>query len=95
MLFCTSDINECSTGNGGCNQVCINVIGSFQCSCNAGYELDSDQRTCIGMYSVLVCTCMCVCVSVCVSVCVYVSVCVCIHECVYVCLWSTLHAFLL
>ena len=76
MLFSTSDINECSTGNGGCNQVCINVIGSFQCSCNAGYELDSDQRTCIGMCSVLVCTCMCV------YVCVFVFVCMCVHDCV-------------
>ena len=43
-----SDVNECSTNNGGCNQVCTNNIGSFVCSCNAGYELDSDERTCVG-----------------------------------------------
>ena len=41
-----SDINECSTLNGGCNQVCTNQVGSFQCECLRGYRLSPDQRTC-------------------------------------------------
>ena len=32
------DINECQTDNGGCLQKCDNLPGSFQCSCNHGYE---------------------------------------------------------
>ena len=44
-----SDINECDTSNGGCNQICINTIGSFFCECDPGYELSiEDPLTCIG-----------------------------------------------
>ena len=44
------DINECNTNNGGCNQICTNTIGSFECSCNTGYELSSNPLTCVGEY---------------------------------------------
>ena len=43
-----ADVNECNSTNGGCNHVCTNTIGTFLCSCNSGYELDADQRTCVG-----------------------------------------------
>ena len=43
-----ADVNECSTNNGGCSHVCTNTVGSFVCSCNTGYELDSDETTCSG-----------------------------------------------
>ena len=33
-----------------CNQNCFNTIGSFTCSCNNGYVLDEDGRSCNGMY---------------------------------------------
>ena len=38
---CVADINEClpNGGRGPCAQNCTNTIGSFQCSCNAGYTL--------------------------------------------------------
>ena len=42
-----SDINECSTGNGGCDHVCTNSAGSFECSCNSGYNLAADGTTCV------------------------------------------------
>ena len=42
------DINECLTSNGGCAQNCANTIGSFTCSCNSGYSLNTDNRTCAG-----------------------------------------------
>lgn len=32
------DTNECLNDNGGCQQVCTNTNGSFQCSCNLGYN---------------------------------------------------------
>ena len=37
-----TDINECAGKNGGCEQICINTCGSFQCSCSAGFTLVSD-----------------------------------------------------
>ena len=48
VLSMVSDINECLTSNGDCAQECANTEGSFQCSCNPGYELDNDQRSCNG-----------------------------------------------
>ena len=45
-----TDIDECLDNNGGCNQGCTNVNGSYDCSCDAGYFLSDDQRTCVGVY---------------------------------------------
>lgn len=42
------DINECESNNGGCLQICNNVIGSFACSCSLGFSLSADGRTCLG-----------------------------------------------
>ena len=47
LLF-FSDINECDEGTSGCAQNCHDNVGSFTCSCNAGYFLNNDQRTCGG-----------------------------------------------
>lgn len=41
-----TDIRECDTNNGGCEQTCINTIGSFRCECRSGYILNSDGQTC-------------------------------------------------
>ncbi len=46
-----ADEDECSRMNGGCEQLCNNTRGSFSCSCHPGYILDSDSRTCVGLYS--------------------------------------------
>ena len=43
------DINECSEGTDGCDQLCTNNIGSYECVCNAGYRLASDGLTCYGI----------------------------------------------
>ncbi|XP_015773280.1 PREDICTED: epidermal growth factor-like protein 8 [Acropora digitifera] len=49
---CSDDINECNRGNGGCQQLCINIIGSSTgplCSCRRGYINDpSNKKKCIG-----------------------------------------------
>ena len=45
MLF--KDINECN-GNHQCDHNCTNMDRSFKCSCDPGYELQPDNRTCEG-----------------------------------------------
>lgn len=35
---CFSDTDECSIGNPCGNGTCTNVIGSFECNCNEGFE---------------------------------------------------------
>ncbi|XP_065839553.1 low-density lipoprotein receptor-like [Oscarella lobularis] len=39
------DINECASF-GYCQQHCSNSVGSFKCSCDSGYILRPDQRSC-------------------------------------------------
>lgn len=47
-----SDIDECASNvTNDCSQNCHNLDclgGRYRCSCNMGYELGSDQHTCIG-----------------------------------------------
>ena len=44
---CISDIDECIED--ACDHNCTNTDGSFICSCNDGYELDDNGRSCNGM----------------------------------------------
>ena len=49
--FChlSTDILECSQDPNPCSQHCNELEGSYSCSCDeTGYELDTDQATCIG-----------------------------------------------
>ena len=48
--FVVPDIDECSTHRHRCSQNCHNNVGSYTCSCDAGYNLDSDYMTCSGKY---------------------------------------------
>ena len=49
------DIDECASSP--CEHTCTNTPGSFVCSCNDGYVLNSDGRTCTGKtFSVPTCT---------------------------------------
>ena len=43
------DLYECTTGSHSCgvNPVCQNTVGSYKCSCNAGYT--GDGRPCNGI----------------------------------------------
>jgi len=41
-----ADIDECEEQTSGCEQNCTNSVGSFQCSCNDGYTLDTDKASC-------------------------------------------------
>ena len=42
------DINECNINNGGCEQTCVNDVGTYNCYCNYGYNLNFDNHTCEG-----------------------------------------------
>ena len=43
------DIDECSVSNGGCGHTCNNNQGSYSCTCNTGYYLNSTNgETCHG-----------------------------------------------
>ena len=42
------DVDECSVNNGGCSELCVNKLGSFECRCNKGYKIESDLTTCSG-----------------------------------------------
>ncbi|XP_078658172.1 apical endosomal glycoprotein-like [Branchiostoma floridae x Branchiostoma belcheri] len=42
------DVDECVPrgGRGPCSQICNNTVGSFSCSCNVGFTLNQDDRSC-------------------------------------------------
>ena len=45
------DIDECNELPGICtNGRCVNTFGSFKCTCQQGYEVDSTGRICVGLY---------------------------------------------
>ena len=40
-----SDIDECATSETNtCDQICNNLVGTFNCSCHSGYELHNDTE---------------------------------------------------
>ncbi|XP_078692602.1 polycystin-1-like protein 2 [Branchiostoma floridae x Branchiostoma belcheri] len=41
-----SDIDECVTENGRCDQICTNVPGSYRCFCHHGFVLIEDSHGC-------------------------------------------------
>ncbi len=59
LLFCLGiDVDECvnllhgcSCTPAGCEYYCWNNIGSYTCSCSAGFMIDNDGETCIGKSS--------------------------------------------
>nr|XP_060497050.1 tolloid-like protein 2 [Panthera onca] len=43
------EVDECSwPDHGGCEQRCVNTLGSYKCACDPGYELAADKKTCEG-----------------------------------------------
>ena len=43
-----TDINECTDGSSNCHHMCTNDDGSYHCSCERGFSLQSDGITCRG-----------------------------------------------
>ena len=50
MLFWCADVDECARGEDECSDFaqCFNTVGSYACSCVAGYT--GDGRTCEGVF---------------------------------------------
>lgn len=47
--FLVTEVDECSLpDNGGCEQHCENTLGSYKCTCEPGYELTADKKSCEG-----------------------------------------------
>ena len=56
--FDISDINECANNTlNNCfasnHHVCRNVLGSFHCDCDLGYEADMMDNTCQGQLTII------------------------------------------
>lgn len=54
VLICVTDVNECSEELSGCDQQCLNTDGSYICSCDTGYTLLPDSKTCQGRSDCLI-----------------------------------------
>ena len=48
ILYVILDIPNCMINDHNCTQVCVELEGSFNCSCYAGYQLQQDRATCEG-----------------------------------------------
>ena len=48
LLKSIADIDECTHDTDGCEHNCNNTVGSFICSCNTGYVLTMDGKSCTG-----------------------------------------------
>ena len=46
----STDVDECTTLNGGCETTCTNNNGSFVCSCDTGYVLAANSLDCNGKH---------------------------------------------
>uniref|UniRef100_A0A1X7V6W4 receptor protein serine/threonine kinase n=1 Tax=Amphimedon queenslandica TaxID=400682 RepID=A0A1X7V6W4_AMPQE len=50
------DVNECLVSNGGCQQTCVNTIGSYYCECFDGYFFDSRTLSCLSKFANFYCS---------------------------------------
>ncbi|XP_071508868.1 bone morphogenetic protein 1-like [Diadema antillarum] len=44
--YAARDVDECRTSNGGCQQVCLNLIGNYVCGCQHGYNIAPNYHNC-------------------------------------------------
>jgi len=55
-FFCVYlDNDECATDNGNCDDICVNSLGSFHCSCQEGFSLTSNGIDCEGEPTITFC----------------------------------------
>ena len=41
-------VDECQSGNGGCDQICEDTLLAFNCQCRNGFALNLDGTSCDG-----------------------------------------------
>ncbi|XP_030834881.1 bone morphogenetic protein 1 homolog isoform X1 [Strongylocentrotus purpuratus] len=41
-----ADVDECEEGNGGCQHICTNTLGSYTCSCRNGFTVHENLHGC-------------------------------------------------
>ena len=46
--FGVADVNECLQDNGGCGHNCVELEGSYRCTCDEGYTLSANKHSCEG-----------------------------------------------
>lgn len=51
LYLSSVDINECSINNGGCQQMCVNTPGDYECLCHSNYKLHWNKKDCVGKVS--------------------------------------------
>lgn len=57
LFFAFSDINECALDPDICqNGVCENMLRTYKCACNEGFEVDMTGKNCVGRWSALKCS---------------------------------------
>lgn len=47
-LLCHADVDECLVEGTCAHGRCVNLDGSFRCSCYQGYEVATDGKSCQG-----------------------------------------------
>ena len=45
VLYIT-DKDECAVNNGGCQHICKNTVGSYECACHNGFTLHENKHDC-------------------------------------------------
>ena len=48
VFYVPSDVNECDDNLHHCTELCINIPGSYVCSCPDGFTLEEDGISCSG-----------------------------------------------
>ncbi|XP_055857924.1 fibrillin-1 [Episyrphus balteatus] len=62
------DVDECQEIPGLCQQKCLNFWGGYRCTCNPGYDLSVDNRTCSDIDECEVHKSYALCMGICVNV---------------------------
>lgn len=53
-MLVLSDVNECQLSDNLCkNGQCVNMPGTYQCSCDTGYQATPDRQGCVGEWNKL------------------------------------------
>ena len=45
-----TDIDDCQPNNGGCAQICTDLVNDVECSCDPGFILAADEMNCDSKY---------------------------------------------